>query len=169
MKRAAIFILLASTAHAGETYKWTDQEGNLHYTQTPPPAGAELEKTLSYDEEADTRRQMRDIAVQRTMEAETRRRVYGDAQPVASPSQAYEPEPPQAPQRQAPTLSAGDERQLKQIQRDIERLSSSGIGDPVSRQNQIQALQRQQEMIYGKIGVQGSPQVIINRGRPGNY
>lgn len=66
-------------------------------------------------------------------------------------------------------MSYSDEHMLKQIQRDIERLSSSGIGDARDRQMQIEALMRQQEMIYAKYGAQISPRTVIqypdNRGR----
>ncbi|QSA98813.1 DUF4124 domain-containing protein [Methylococcus sp. EFPC2] len=168
MKRGLILLLAFSgQALAGEMYKWTDKSGTLHYTQTPPPAGAEVEKTITYDEEMDYRRQMRDLAVQREMEQETRRRIGGD---IEGSNYAPQPVPQYAPQPvQQPGLSYSDKQQLKQIERDIERLSSSGIGDPGSRQQQIQALQRQQELIYSKSGAQASPQVIINRTRARNY
>jgi glutaredoxin len=36
-----VFLLLvAATAAAQATYRWTDAEGKLHFTDTPPPAGA---------------------------------------------------------------------------------------------------------------------------------
>lgn len=39
--RLAIACLLAAVAlpATGEMYKWTDEDGSVHYTQTPPPDG----------------------------------------------------------------------------------------------------------------------------------
>ena len=32
------FVLFASASSLAGVYKWVDESGNLHYTQTPPPA-----------------------------------------------------------------------------------------------------------------------------------
>lgn len=32
-----LLLLIATSAHAGKIYKWTDKSGEVHYTQTPPP------------------------------------------------------------------------------------------------------------------------------------
>ncbi len=32
----SIFLFLASTVSFAEMYKWTDEKGQVHYTQTPP-------------------------------------------------------------------------------------------------------------------------------------
>jgi hypothetical protein len=48
MKRAVLFalaVVLTSTASA-EMYRWVDAQGQVHYSDTPPPAGAKSEKTL---------------------------------------------------------------------------------------------------------------------------
>ncbi len=34
-------MLLGASAFAGSMYKWKDAEGNIHFTQKPPPAGVE--------------------------------------------------------------------------------------------------------------------------------
>lgn len=36
-------VLLASTAAVAEVYRWTDENGVTHFSQTPPPAGQEAE------------------------------------------------------------------------------------------------------------------------------
>ncbi len=41
---------LNSGLNAGEIYTWTDKEGNLHVTDTPPPAKSKLKDTLEYQE-----------------------------------------------------------------------------------------------------------------------
>ncbi len=33
-------LLLAGAAHAGDLFKWTDDKGIVHYSDTPPPANA---------------------------------------------------------------------------------------------------------------------------------
>jgi hypothetical protein len=42
--RANILVLMlmaaAGTLHAGELYRWVDQDGRVHYTDTPPPPQA---------------------------------------------------------------------------------------------------------------------------------
>lgn len=35
-----ITVLAAGAAHAGDYYKWTDAQGTVHYSQTPPPEHA---------------------------------------------------------------------------------------------------------------------------------
>lgn len=37
-----LLIAFAATACGGTVYKWQDAAGNVHYTDTPPPAGATL-------------------------------------------------------------------------------------------------------------------------------
>ena len=34
---AVLGVLGATSAHAGDYYKWTDAQGTVHYSQTPPP------------------------------------------------------------------------------------------------------------------------------------
>jgi len=36
-------LCIASGAHATKLYKWVDAEGNVQFTQTPPPTGVEAE------------------------------------------------------------------------------------------------------------------------------
>ena len=39
----SLLVLLASAAHAAEIYRWTDDQGRVHYSQTPP-ADAQAER-----------------------------------------------------------------------------------------------------------------------------
>ncbi len=45
---ASLLALCASnaTALAGKVYKWTDKDGNVHYSNTPPPEAAQRERTV---------------------------------------------------------------------------------------------------------------------------
>lgn len=67
----------------------------------------------------------------------------------------------------ADDMSYDDKQKIHQIERDIERLSGSSIGDAKDRQMQIEALMRQQELIYSKYGAQASPRIVIQDQRDG--
>lgn len=41
---------LNSVLYAGQVYTWTDKDGNLHVTDTPPPPKSNLKDTLEYQE-----------------------------------------------------------------------------------------------------------------------
>ena len=41
---------LNSSLIAGEVYTWTDENGNLHVTDTPPPPKSKIKDTLEYEE-----------------------------------------------------------------------------------------------------------------------
>ena len=42
MSLLAITILLLGTAHAGEVFRWTDDRGNIHFGDRPPPGEGEI-------------------------------------------------------------------------------------------------------------------------------
>lgn len=39
-------LALAANAEAGEVYKWVDKDGNVHYSNTPPPEAAQRERQV---------------------------------------------------------------------------------------------------------------------------
>ena len=41
---------LSSGLFAGQVYTWTDENGNLHVTDTPPPPKSKVKDTLEYQE-----------------------------------------------------------------------------------------------------------------------
>ncbi len=43
---------LNSSLIAGEVYTWTDENGNLHVTDTPPPPRSKIKDTLEYEEKS---------------------------------------------------------------------------------------------------------------------
>lgn len=61
----------------------------------------------------------------------------------------------------ASDMSYGDRQKLRQIERDIERISTSSIGTVQDRQLQINALTRQRDAVYGTYGVQPGTTVTI--------
>ena len=52
----SVAVLLASFLNsglfAGQVYTWTDKDGNLHVTDTPPPPNSKLKNTLEYQEKS---------------------------------------------------------------------------------------------------------------------
>jgi len=45
--------MLASVAHAESVYRWTDAEGNVHFSESPPPGTAADEMQLEYQKNPD--------------------------------------------------------------------------------------------------------------------
>jgi len=45
-----LFGFLNSGLTAGQVYTWTDENGNLHVTDTPPPPKSKIKDTLEYQE-----------------------------------------------------------------------------------------------------------------------
>ena len=45
-----LVVFLSSGLIAGQVYTWTDENGNLHVTDTPPPAKSKVKDTLEYQE-----------------------------------------------------------------------------------------------------------------------
>jgi hypothetical protein len=43
---ALFAVIFSGTAYAGIT-RWVDAQGNVHYSDQPPPAGAKLEKNIA--------------------------------------------------------------------------------------------------------------------------
>jgi prophage tail gpP-like protein len=76
--RIALCMLLAGFLNsgliAGQVYTWTDKDGNLHVTDTPPPPKAEIKDTLEYQEKTfadiqEMQRRQEDRAKQKSEEA----------------------------------------------------------------------------------------------------
>lgn len=42
----ALMLTIGMSAHAGKIYKWVDDNGRTHYSQTPPPKKAKQSKTM---------------------------------------------------------------------------------------------------------------------------
>lgn len=49
MKRAALLLLLTASAAHAQMYKWKDDKGVTHFTDTPPPASAKKAEMKSYN------------------------------------------------------------------------------------------------------------------------
>jgi len=45
-----LVVFLSSGLIAGQVYTWTDENGNLHVTDTPPPAKSKVKDTFEYQE-----------------------------------------------------------------------------------------------------------------------
>ena len=51
---AGLFAAASAELQAAEVYTWTDEKGNLHITQDPPPKKAKLKETMTYQPQSST-------------------------------------------------------------------------------------------------------------------
>ncbi len=49
---AILAFLLTFNAEAGQVYTWTDEHGNLHITDYPPPKSAKIKDVMQYQEKS---------------------------------------------------------------------------------------------------------------------
>jgi hypothetical protein len=42
-----VLLISISNIHAGQVYTWTDEKGNLHITDSPPPADANIQEVVT--------------------------------------------------------------------------------------------------------------------------
>lgn len=64
LSRAFLFAAISSfcaAAAAGPMYKWVDENGETHYTQSPPPAGIQGQEMAPPPPPADAARQQEDL------------------------------------------------------------------------------------------------------------
>ena len=79
-------IFAASITGAQKLYTWTDEDGNLHITQDPPPKSARVEDVVKYRErspEDEAARQRRNKEFRRGLERERQREANRDARQEA--------------------------------------------------------------------------------------
>ena len=60
--------LYASVLNAGEIYYWTDKNGEIHITDTPPPQDAEHKETIRYKDS--TPQKIEDFQQEREQDSE---------------------------------------------------------------------------------------------------
>lgn len=78
MTLAAIFaILLTFNAEAGQVYTWTDEHGNIHITDSPPPKSAKIKDVMQYqqksvDEKRPERKEQKEVALEDLKEKQNR-------------------------------------------------------------------------------------------------
>lgn len=77
----AAFVLCAAggIAEAGKVYKWVDKNGQVHYTNTPPPEVAQQDRTV-LDEHGNVTEQLRGAKTPEEIEAERLRQAELAAQ-----------------------------------------------------------------------------------------
>jgi hypothetical protein len=66
-------VVLSATAFAQTLYRWTDEQGKIHYTDTPPPTNAKTSRAVTTDaaadqKAADTLKQQNDAFAKRAAE-----------------------------------------------------------------------------------------------------
>jgi len=73
--------LLSGTASAAKFYRWTDEQGATHYTQTPPPEGVETREVRTQGTaSSDQPRALERLEQQRQSAQQERQRASQDAQ-----------------------------------------------------------------------------------------
>jgi hypothetical protein len=108
---------LSSSLIAGQVYTWTDENGNLHVTDTPPPPTSKIKDTLEYEEQ--TAAEIQELQNRKKKRAENREQEKRTGSVEAAKRQA----------RQADERAQKAVEQAEQITRDAEtyirRLSST--------------------------------------------
>lgn len=77
MRKSLVLVSLlalgaAGVVHAGKVYKWVDKDGNVHYTNTPPPEAAQRDRTV-LDEHGNVTETLQGAQTPEELEAERRR------------------------------------------------------------------------------------------------
>ena len=72
-----IFVLPASSAVSGEIYKWKDKDGNIVFSDTPPPPGVNAEKK-EFKEESTEKPKTKEYFPRSTSERVEEKRPYKD-------------------------------------------------------------------------------------------
>lgn len=62
---AALVLVLAAPPLAAEIYKWTDQDGQVHYTEDPPPDDVQSGDSAALDNEERTRIELPERSLRR--------------------------------------------------------------------------------------------------------
>ena len=108
---------LNSSLIAGQVYTWTDENGNLHVTDTPPPPKSKIKDTMAYEEK--TAAEIQELNKRKEMRTEEREQEKRAGSVEAAKREA----------RQADDRAKKAVDQAEQITRDaetyIKRLSST--------------------------------------------
>ena len=134
-----------------QVYKWTDAEGKVHYGGAPPPADAKTPQTLDIPSQptpaggVDNTRQM-----QRATQELRELRAVNRGVPVRELDR-----PRSARSKKGDPVPIGyeDQTRIDNLNREIQRVSSSSFGTPASRAREIRAAKDQLRQIYRKYGI----------------
>jgi hypothetical protein len=79
MRKSLVLVSLlalcaAGVVHAGKVYKWVDKDGNVHYTNTPPPEAAQRDRTV-LDEHGNVTETLQGAKTPEEIEAERQRQA----------------------------------------------------------------------------------------------
>lgn len=115
----------AGVVHAGKVYKWVDKNGQVHYTNTPPPEAAQQDRTV-LDEHGNVTEKLQGAMTPEEIEAERLRRIEREEQ-----------------ERLAQELAAKD-NMLLQTYTTVEEME-------LARDGRIAALEAQVKVVSGAI------------------
>lgn len=80
-------LVLGGSAEAGKVYKWVDKDGNVHYTNTPPPEASQTEREV-LDESGRVTETLAAPKTPEEIEAERRRQAEAAEQERLAKEQA---------------------------------------------------------------------------------
>jgi len=92
---------LSSGLIAGEVYTWTDENGNLHVTDTPPPPKSKVKDTLEYQETTAAEIQQRKQRQSTRQDQKDRESVRRQADAAAKRAEKSDQEAQEAGQKAA--------------------------------------------------------------------
>jgi len=144
-----------------------DAQSSTQYGQARPGAGATVETVFYHDGREEIERTRHRLELERLDLERYRLRWQQANAPQPAPVRAAAILTPE----EAPAIGFRDRNALHQIERDIERISTSSIGTPQDRQLQVDALAHQRDRIYGSYGVPLATTVTIQvpHAAPGYY
>jgi hypothetical protein len=135
---ALLVTIFNTNLFAGQIYTWTDKDGNLHVTDTPPPAKAKVKDTLEYKEktaaeiqELQDRQRRRDQKSQeegeinRVEQAKKRARDADEAAQIAAEEAAQITQEVEAYVRRLGSTKEKRKQFRKRIQREIGRAEAA--------------------------------------------
>jgi hypothetical protein len=76
---ALAILLLSSPALASKFYRWVDDKGVTHYTQTPPPEGTSAREVRTHGPSSDQEQELEQLQERRQQTEEERRRAAQQA------------------------------------------------------------------------------------------
>lgn len=147
----ALALLLGPMAQA-QVYKWTDANGQVHYDSKPPAEG-QAAQTLDIQSQPTPAGGVDNVqGLQRATRQMRELRATSRGVPVNELDRPAR-QKKRSESREPVYIGYEDRARIDNLNSDIRRLSSSTIGSPSSRAQQIRAAKDELRQIYRKYGI----------------
>ena len=147
----ALALLLGPMAQA-QVYKWTDANGQVHYDSKPPAEG-QAAQTLDIQSQPTPAGGVDNVqGLQRATRQMRELRATSRGVPVNELDRPAR-QKKRSESREPVYIGYEDRARIDNLNSDIRRLSSSTIGSPSSRAQQIRAARDELRQIYRKYGI----------------